>query len=113
MGCYVDVVGNGREAVERWETLHYDAVLMDCEMPEMDGYEATLRIREKETDGRRTAIIAVTGNAMQEERERCFRVGMDDYIAKPVRAEELDAAIQRWAQRPSLCAVSSGAFPDY
>jgi len=113
MGCYVDVVGNGREAVERWETLHYDAVLMDCEMPEMDGYEATLRIREKETDGRRTAIIAVTGNAMQEERERCFRVGMDDYIAKPVRAEELDAAIQRWAQHPSLCTVSGDAFPDY
>jgi CheY-like chemotaxis protein len=89
-GHTVRVTGNGREALRAWEQGAFDVVLMDVQMPEMDGFEATAAIRaaERET-GRHTPVIAVTAHAMKGDRERCLAAGMDGYVAKPIRAEEL------------------------
>ncbi|MFN7015906.1 MAG: response regulator, partial [Fimbriimonadales bacterium] len=79
----------------------FEVILMDCQMPEMDGFEATRRIRERERQrGKpRTPIIALTANAMAEDREACAQAGMDDYLAKPFKPEMLQAVLLRWAQR--------------
>jgi signal transduction histidine kinase/CheY-like chemotaxis protein/HPt (histidine-containing phosphotransfer) domain-containing protein len=97
LGHSVEIAQNGREAVERTALESFALVLMDCQMPEMDGFEATHHIRERERAGaRRTPIIAMTAHAMQGDRERCLAGGMDDYIPKPVRREALEAVLQRW-----------------
>ena len=126
LGYRVDVAGNGREAVEALERIPYALVFMDCQMPEMDGFKATRLIREREkpdalcvthdesreasphesvsvSDTRHSSpvtrhvpIIAMTANAMQEDRERCLAEGMDDYVSKPVSAQSLRAVLQRW-----------------
>jgi signal transduction histidine kinase/CheY-like chemotaxis protein len=101
LGYRADVAGNGREAVSALDRMRYDAVLMDCQMPEMDGYEATRRIRMSESGGRHVPIIAMTAAALPRDRDRCLAAGMDDYISKPVRLHIVAAVLERWIAVPS------------
>ena len=96
LGCRVDIAGNGREAVSQLVTFPYDLVFMDCQMPELDGYEATRLIRASQTPAARIPIVAMTANAMRGDREKCLEAGMDDYVAKPIRAVDLAAMLERW-----------------
>jgi len=96
LGFEADVVDSGEDAVAAMRTGSYVAVLMDGQMPRMDGYEATAQIREMEGGGRRTPIIALTASAMKGDREKCLAAGMDDYVSKPVTPEQLDAVLRRW-----------------
>ena len=96
LGCRVDVAGDGREAVQMYRNLPYDVVFMDCQMPEMDGYEATGEIRRIESGARRTPIVAMTANAMEGDRQRCLDAGMDDFVSKPIREERVREALERW-----------------
>ncbi len=96
--CRVDVAGDGREAVELFRQFPYDGVLMDCQMPEMDGLKAAGVIRGLEISGRRVPIIALTANAMPGDRERCLAAGMDDYVSKPLRLGDLQAVLSRWVR---------------
>jgi len=99
LGYRVVVVGNGEEAVAAASQATFDAILMDCQMPVMDGFEATSAIRAMETAETRVPIIAITAEALAGDRERCLRAGMDDYLSKPVRAEQLQATLARWMTR--------------
>jgi PAS domain S-box-containing protein len=102
-GC--DVASNGVEALVALERRTYDAVLMDCNMPEMDGFQATVEIRRREGGERHVPIIAMTAAAMAEDRGRCIAAGMDDYVSKPVKERHLEAVLNRWA-------LGGGAVPD-
>ena len=95
-GIEADVVATGMEALDALVGVSYDLVLMDCQMPQMDGYEATRRIRERERGSRRLPVVAMTANAMVGDRERCLEAGMDDHIPKPVRVDALQRALSRW-----------------
>jgi CheY-like chemotaxis protein len=110
-GCHVHVAADGVEALDALEARHYDAVLMDCQMPRMDGYHATAELRRREGGGRRTPVIAMTAHTMDVERQRCLDAGMDDYITKPMRHADLTAALKRCiAAREIQAAVT--ARPD-
>ncbi|HEV2967366.1 MAG TPA: response regulator [Candidatus Dormibacteraeota bacterium] len=100
LGYRADVAANGAEAVNILKGLQYDAVLMDCQMPEMDGYEATRLIRADEPSGRHVPIIAMTAAALAGDRERCLAAGMDDYISKPVKLHVVAALLERWIALP-------------
>jgi signal transduction histidine kinase/DNA-binding response OmpR family regulator/HPt (histidine-containing phosphotransfer) domain-containing protein len=97
LGCQVDIAANGREATQMVESSPYDMIFMDCEMPEMDGFAATAVIRSRADSKSQIPIVAVTAQAMQGDRERCLRAGMNDYISKPVQSAAFAAALQRWA----------------
>jgi CheY-like chemotaxis protein len=98
LGCRVDVASNGREALDMAAQLPYDLIFMDCQMPEMDGYEATGEIRKKEGAGRHTPIVALTAAARVEDRERCTQAGMDGYVSKPVRTEQLREMLDKYLE---------------
>jgi CheY-like chemotaxis protein/HPt (histidine-containing phosphotransfer) domain-containing protein len=99
MGYRADMAGNGLEVLQALERQPYDVVLMDVQMPEMDGLEATRHIRQLDPAGfNQPRIIAMTANAMQGDREACLAAGMDDYISKPIKVPELQAALERWGQ---------------
>jgi len=104
-GFVIDVVSDGNEAVQAHMANPYDVILMDCQMPAMDGFEASRHIRSMKT--KQPVIIAVTANALLGERERCLRAGMDDYLSKPFQAEHLVAVVRKWTSRDSTSAASS------
>jgi CheY-like chemotaxis protein len=106
LGLRTDVAGNGREAVELCAMLPYDLVFMDCQMPEMDGYTATAEIRKRQGPNGRVAIIAMTAEVREGCRERCSAAGMDDYIAKPVRLDDMIEALKKWV--PQTIPVAGG-----
>jgi len=103
LGVQMMLASDGQEAVELVNSQDFDLVLMDCQMPGMDGFTATRRLREKERQqGKvRVPIIAMTANAMKGDREQCLAAGMDDYIAKPVKISLLKQVLQRWLEQPS------------
>ena len=110
LGYRADVAANGLEALECLSRIPYAAVLMDVQMPEMDGYEATAVIRRRESgrggSGDHTPIIAMTADAMQGDREKALEAGMDDYVSKPVKPEKLEAVLERWILQPKAEAES-------
>jgi PAS domain S-box-containing protein len=103
LGYQADVAANGQEALDLCSQIHYDIILMDCQMPILDGYSTSRKIRALETennclDSNKVVIIALTANALQEDRDRCIAAGMDDYLSKPVRKENLADIIARWSK---------------
>jgi CheY-like chemotaxis protein len=112
LGYRADVVSDGREAVEAVRHIPYDVILMDCQMPEMDGYEATRQIRrfEEEESRKPVYVIAMTANAMQGDREICLGAGMNDYLSKPVRIGELRNVLERC--QPSETAPAAAVAAD-
>jgi signal transduction histidine kinase/CheY-like chemotaxis protein len=108
LGIEADVVATGIEALDALVGVSYDLVLMDCQMPEMDGFEATRRIRERERGSRRMPVVAMTANAMVGDRERCLEAGMDDHIPKPVRVDALHRTLARWLPAGAVPALGGG-----
>ncbi|MBW4522214.1 MAG: GAF domain-containing protein [Scytolyngbya sp. HA4215-MV1] len=98
LGYKADIAANGREVLDLVAKIDYDIILMDCQMPVMDGYDATRFIRQAEVGSRHTIVIAMTANAMKEDRDRCLAAGMDDYLSKPVRIEELAEKLATWSE---------------
>ncbi|WP_406278588.1 response regulator [Streptomyces sp. NBC_00191] len=107
LGYSADIAADGIQALQMTEEHTYQAVLMDCQMPRMDGYTATRELRRREEGGGRLPVIAMTAGALAEDRERCLAAGMDDYISKPVSADDLEQALARWID-PAHC----GEEPD-
>jgi signal transduction histidine kinase/CheY-like chemotaxis protein len=115
LGYAADAVSNGQQAVTAVLRTSYDAILMDCQMPEMDGFEATGEIRNLDHEKSRVPIIALTANAMKGDPERCFAAGMDDYLSKPIDLQRLDEALRRWTEPrltpPAIPSEKAGALP--
>jgi CheY-like chemotaxis protein len=110
-GCRVQVVADGQEALDALQAQRYDAVLMDCQMPGMDGYDATGELRRSEQGLLHTPVIAMTAQAMDGDRERCLAAGMDDYITKPLRHAELAEALRRWIPATPMAARAAKPLP--
>lgn len=98
MGCDVDVASDGAEALEKYRSTEYDVIMMDVQMPEMDGYQVTQKIREYEQSNSKphAPIIAITANAMPGDQEKCLNAGMDDYISKPLKGETLQNKLTKY-----------------
>lgn len=104
LGYDTDVVADGGAALEALAAHPYTAVLMDCHMPGMDGFQATAELRRREGAGRRTPVIAMTAAVLAEDQQRCATAGMDDFVPKPVDPAVLGRALGRWAPRPTASA---------
>jgi signal transduction histidine kinase/CheY-like chemotaxis protein len=111
LGYSVQVVANGAEALAALASQTFDAVLMDCQMPVLDGYSATRELRRREGSDRRTPVIALTASAMASDRERCLAAGMDDYLPKPIHPEHLDGSLRRWVVSARRSAAARAAAP--
>jgi two-component system, sensor histidine kinase and response regulator len=111
MGYRVDIAPDGYQAVTLAMANRYDLVLMDCSMPEMDGYQATAEIRRLHKEGalRRIPVIALTANALPEDRERCLAAGMDDYLSKPIARDDLRTMLDKYLSGASGNATASAA----
>lgn len=99
LGCTVELACNGRQAVQMAVATAYDIIFMDCEMPEMDGIEATRTLRERETGSRQVPIIALTAHALDKTRERCLQAGMHGFLTKPLEAPSLEKTMLEWTRR--------------
>lgn len=102
LGCDVDISDNGHTALSAIENNNYDIVFMDCQMPVMDGYEATKELRNREGMQRRSTVIAMTAHAMMGDKEKCLEAGMDDYISKPIKQQDLMDVIEKWGKKNNL-----------
>jgi len=114
-GYAADCVADGNEVLERLQTGDYDLIFMDCQMPELDGYATTREIRRREaSDGKHIAIVALTGHALDGDRQQCLAAGMDDYLAKPLREPELQAKLERWlpAAKQTAKAIDPTRFAE-
>ncbi|MEE8321973.1 MAG: response regulator, partial [Gammaproteobacteria bacterium] len=112
-GCRVDVAANGKEGVEMQRQFPYDIVFMDCQMPVMDGFEATETMRESEKGSdKHQVIIAMTANAMAGDREKCLQAGMDDYLTKPVKPQELSDSLEKWITGQDISRQEQDADQD-
>ena len=105
LGARVDVARNGLEALAAARLHHYDVVLMDCQMPELDGFEATRRIRAHGGPCAEVPIVALTANVLPSDREACLAAGMNDFLGKPVKLDVLRATLQRWLRSASAARV--------
>ena len=108
-GYDADVAGNGKEVLNLLERIDYHIILMDCQMPELDGYETTKAIRRLDSGKSKVVIVAMTANAMKEDRDRCIAVGMDDYLSKPIRKEDLAQKLAEWEIK--IFAESQSEYP--
>jgi CheY-like chemotaxis protein len=97
--CEVDLATDGLQAVDKAMMHEFDAILMDCHLPLLDGFDATRRIRAAEPEGRHVQIIALTASALEEEREHCLAAGMDDFVSKPTKLDDVRAALDRVLER--------------
>jgi CheY-like chemotaxis protein len=124
LGYSVEIVAGGQAALDALLRAHFDVMLLDCQMPEMDGYATAAEVRRREDSAtlqlHRTPIVAMTANAIEGELERCLAAGMDDYVAKPFRMAKLESTLERWVHRPKapdgetvMCGLanSGGASP--
>ena len=115
LGCEVIPAASGREVIEAFQRARPDLVLMDCQMPELDGYAAAAEIRRLENGGGRVPIVALTAHAFAVERERCLDAGMDDVVTKPIESDSLSRALGRWLANStaptSPRAIASGGPP--
>jgi two-component system, sensor histidine kinase and response regulator len=112
MGYSADAVGNGIEVLQALTRIDYDVVLMDCQMPEMDGYAACRQLRDRENGGNHIPVIALTAHAMEGDREKCLAAGMDDYISKPVDVEELKRKLAHWLARKTPRGSAASVISD-